>query len=80
GCRQWFNMLRDTVTYDIQAIYPMGTPRPDAAGQLTVETGTASLAPDSTTTGTAAPSTSGTSISGTSTTPASTTAPEGATK
>ncbi|MEN8584227.1 sarcosine oxidase subunit delta [Burkholderia sp. RS01] len=28
GCRQWFNMLRDTVTYDIQAVYPMGTPRP----------------------------------------------------
>ena len=24
GCRQWFNMLRDTVTYDIQAVYPMG--------------------------------------------------------
>jgi sarcosine oxidase subunit delta len=73
GCRQWFNMLRDTVTYDIQAVYPMGTPRPDAAGQPTAETGTASLAPDSTTTGSAAPSTSTTSIS-------STTAPEGATK
>jgi sarcosine oxidase subunit delta len=80
GCRQWFNMLRDTVTYEIQAIYPMGTPRPDAAGKVTAETGTASLGPDSTTTGTAAPSTSGTSISGTSTTPASTIAPEGATK
>ncbi|HEX9229583.1 MAG TPA: sarcosine oxidase subunit delta [Arthrobacter sp.] len=31
GCRQWFNMLRDTVTYDIQAVYPMGAPRPGAA-------------------------------------------------
>ena len=28
GCRQWFNMLRDTVTYEIQAVYPMGAPRP----------------------------------------------------
>jgi len=28
GCRQWFNMLRDTVTYDIQAVYPMGQLRP----------------------------------------------------
>jgi sarcosine oxidase, subunit delta len=77
GCRQWFNMLRDTVTYDIQAVYPMGTPRPDAAGNATArttpETGTASTAADSTTTGSAAPGTSTTSIS-------STTAPEGATK
>ncbi len=31
GCRKWFNMLRDTVSYDIQAVYPMGTPRPAAA-------------------------------------------------
>ena len=31
GCRQWFNMLRDTVTYDIQAVYPMGAPRPATA-------------------------------------------------
>ncbi|MFP3580213.1 sarcosine oxidase subunit delta [Arthrobacter sp. fls2-241-R2A-200] len=29
GCRQWFNMLRDTVSYDIHAIYAMGQPRPD---------------------------------------------------
>ncbi|KNH16779.1 sarcosine oxidase subunit delta [Arthrobacter sp. ZBG10] len=73
GCRQWFNMLRDTVTYDIQAIYPMGSARPDSAGAPTPDSGTASLAPDSTTTGTAAPDVTGTSIS-----PA--TAPEGATK
>lgn len=30
GCRQWFNMLRDTVSYEIQAIYPMGEGRPTA--------------------------------------------------
>ncbi|KQQ83464.1 MULTISPECIES: sarcosine oxidase subunit delta [Micrococcaceae] len=75
GCRQWFNMLRDTVSYDIQAIYPMGAPRPDRAGTTGAESGTASLAADSTTTGTAAPDISGTSISS-----ATTAAPEGATK
>ncbi|WP_458780498.1 sarcosine oxidase subunit delta [Arthrobacter sp. D3-16] len=79
GCRQWFNMLRDTVTYEIQAVYPMGAPRPDAAGNTTArttpDTGTASTAADSTTTGTAVPD-----ISGTSTFETSTTAPEGATK
>ena len=74
GCRQWFNMLRDTVTYEIQAVYPVGAARPDKAAAAP-ESGTASTAPDSTTTGTAAPD-----ISGTSTNPASTTAPEGATK
>jgi len=73
GCRQWFNMLRDTVTYDIQSVYKMGTPRPDRSSSVTPETGTASTAPDSTTTGSAAPSTSTTSIM-------TTTAPEGATK
>ncbi|KIS26039.1 sarcosine oxidase subunit delta [Arthrobacter sp. SPG23] len=79
GCRQWFNMLRDTVTYDIQAVYPMGTPRPDVSVPAAAESGTASTAADSTTTGSAAPSTSATSISATSTA-SSTTAPEGATK
>jgi sarcosine oxidase subunit delta len=74
GCRQWFNMLRDTVTYDIQAVYPMGTPRPATAIPAAAEAGTASLAADSTTTGSAAPSIAATS------TAASTTAPEGATK
>lgn len=73
GCRQWFNMLRDTVSYDIKAVYKMGTPRPDSSSRATPETGTASTGPDSTTTGSAAPSTSTTSI-------LSTTAPEGATK
>jgi sarcosine oxidase, subunit delta len=61
GCRQWFNMLRDTVTYDIQAVYPMGTPRPDLAVPPARESGTASTAADSTTTGISAPSTSSTS-------------------
>ena len=78
GCRQWFNMLRDTVTYDIQAIYPMGTPRPATASPAAAEAGTASTAADSTTTGSTAPS-----ISATSTVPAASTAgtiaPEGAT-
>ena len=27
GCRNGSTMLRDTVTYDIQAVYPMGEPR-----------------------------------------------------
>lgn len=73
GCRQWFNMLRDTVSYDIKAVYPMGVPRPDSSRAVTPDTGTASTAPDSTTTGSAGPSISTTSIQ-------STTAPEGATK
>ena len=32
GCRRWFNLLRDTLTYEILGSYPMGAPRPDAAG------------------------------------------------
>ena len=35
GCRRWFNALRDTVSNDVLAIYPMGTARPsgpDASG------------------------------------------------
>jgi sarcosine oxidase subunit delta len=74
GCRQWFNMLRDTVSYDIKAIYPMGARRPDLDAAAAGESGTASLAADSTTTGTAAPSLAATSFA------ATTTAPEGATK
>jgi sarcosine oxidase subunit delta len=72
-------MLRDTVTYDIKAVYPMGTPRPDLTAKSAPESGTASLAADSTTTGTAAPSISGTSIARADSAP-STTAPKGATK
>lgn len=28
GCRKWFNMLRDTVSYEIQAVYRMGEQPP----------------------------------------------------
>lgn len=31
GCRQWFNVLRDTVTHEIRAVYAMGAPRPEIA-------------------------------------------------
>lgn len=29
GCRRWFNVVRDTVTYRILAVYRPGEPRPD---------------------------------------------------
>jgi sarcosine oxidase subunit delta len=29
GCRRWFNAVRDTVTYEIRAIYSPGEPRPE---------------------------------------------------
>jgi sarcosine oxidase subunit delta len=70
GCRQWFNMLRDTVTYDIQAVYPMGTSRPGPSVPAAAESGTASTAADSTTTGTAAPSITAASATAPGTTPA----------
>jgi sarcosine oxidase subunit delta len=53
GCRQWFNMLRDTVTYDILSIYAMGQPRPDTTGEYG-QAGGAGLAPGAPTTPTAA--------------------------
>ncbi|RAN70742.1 sarcosine oxidase subunit delta [Bacillus sp. SRB_336] len=28
GCRKWFNMVRDTVSYEIQAVYGMGEQPP----------------------------------------------------
>jgi len=28
GCRKWFNAVRDTVTYRIQAVYGAGEPAP----------------------------------------------------
>jgi len=31
GCRQWFNMLRDTVSYDVKAVYRMGEQPPALA-------------------------------------------------
>jgi heterotetrameric sarcosine oxidase delta subunit len=32
GCRQWFNMLRNTATDEILAIYPAGAERPAIMG------------------------------------------------
>lgn len=32
GCRKWFNVLRDTVTYRIAAVYQSGEPRPTLDG------------------------------------------------
>ena len=28
GCRRWFNVIRDTASYDILAVYPMGQDQP----------------------------------------------------
>ena len=33
GCRQWFNMLRNTATDEVLAVYPMGAQRPGISGQ-----------------------------------------------
>lgn len=29
GCRRWFNVLRDTVTYEVLAAYRLDDPRPE---------------------------------------------------
>lgn len=29
GCRRWFNVVRDTVTHEILAVYRVGEARPD---------------------------------------------------
>ncbi|MFC3053250.1 sarcosine oxidase subunit delta [Kordiimonas pumila] len=29
GCRQWFNVARDTVTHEIKSVYLMADPKPD---------------------------------------------------
>ncbi|MER7837009.1 sarcosine oxidase subunit delta [Streptomyces sp. NPDC096040] len=29
GCRRWFNVLRDTVTYEVLAAYRLDEPRPE---------------------------------------------------
>ena len=29
GCRRWFNVVRDTRTYDVLAVYTTTEPRPD---------------------------------------------------
>lgn len=31
GCRRWFNVQRDTVTYEIMAVYKVGEPAPGGA-------------------------------------------------
>ncbi len=31
GCSQWFNVVRDTVTHEIHAVYNMGVSKPDLA-------------------------------------------------
>ncbi len=35
GCRKWFNVLRDTVTYRISAVYGLNDPRPAEAPRPT---------------------------------------------
>ena len=32
GCRRWFNVVRDTVTYEIKAVYKVGEARPTIGG------------------------------------------------
>ncbi|MDH3196175.1 MAG: sarcosine oxidase subunit delta [Hyphomicrobiales bacterium] len=34
GCRRWFNMLRNTATDDILAVYAMGEEPPEVAAKL----------------------------------------------
>lgn len=36
GCRQWFNVLRDTVTHEVHAVYGMTDPTPEvkAGGEV----------------------------------------------
>ena len=29
GCSQWFNVVRDTVTHELHAVYEMGEAKPD---------------------------------------------------
>lgn len=33
GCRRWFNLLRNTVTHEIVAVYRMGEPPPEGTSQ-----------------------------------------------
>jgi sarcosine oxidase subunit delta len=34
GCRRWFNVVRNTATDDILAVYKVGETRPDVTGNL----------------------------------------------
>ena len=33
GCRQWFNVVRDTVTHEVRAVYRMTDPKPELEGE-----------------------------------------------
>jgi len=33
GCRQWFNVARDTVSHDIEAVYKMSDAKPELGGE-----------------------------------------------
>ena len=35
GCRRYFNVLRDTVSYEILEVYPMGKPAPGSPAETT---------------------------------------------
>jgi sarcosine oxidase subunit delta len=35
GCRKWFNVVRDTVSYRIAAVYRVDDPRPSLLGETT---------------------------------------------
>lgn len=37
GCRQWFNIARDTVTHQIHAVYRMTDPKPVVSGTSAAE-------------------------------------------
>jgi sarcosine oxidase subunit delta len=48
GCRKWFNMLRDTVSYDVKAVYRIGEqpPAPRPTQSTTGSTNTPLAAPE----------------------------------
>lgn len=60
GCRQWFNVVRDTSTYEILDVYAVGTSRPDRPMTTVPETDPASTSDTSTTASAAGPDPSGT--------------------
>ena len=33
GCGEWFNALRHTMTHELLAVYPMGSPRPELSAE-----------------------------------------------
>ena len=38
GCRRWFNVVRDTISYEVLAVYKLDDPRP-VAGSATAPAG-----------------------------------------